>query len=424
MLATYDIPLVVVSFLVAILASYTALKMTERISFSPRHTARLWLFGGAIAMGIGIWAMHFVGMLAYRLPIDVGYDEPLTILSLLIGIGVSGFALWSVSGAELPLGRLLNGALWMGIGIASMHYTGMSAMSMSPGIEYDTFWFCVSIAIAFLASLLALWLAFRLRKNTPHVKLVRFLASVVMGLGIAGMHYAGMKAANIAEGSICLAVNGVTQEWLAVVVIIITFAVLSIALLTALLEVKFELYSEKMYLANQELRQLVLYDHLTGLPNRSLLADRMSQAILKAKRNKHHLAVLFLDLDGFKKTNDTLGHHTGDLLLIEVAKRLEMTIRAQDTVARLGGDEFIILIDMCTRREAAAIAEKLLEAVDQIYALDEYTVTVTASIGVAYYPDDGQDAHALMVNSDLAMYNAKHQGGNAYTFYEANLPII
>jgi diguanylate cyclase (GGDEF)-like protein len=150
----------------------------------------------------------------------------------------------------------------------------------------------------------------------------------------------------------------------------------------------------------------------------------MAQAILKAKRNKHHLAVLFLDLDGFKKTNDSLGHHTGDLLLIEVAKRLEMTIRAQDTVARLGGDEFIILIDMCTRREAAAIAEKLLEAVDQIYVLDEYTVTVTASIGVAYYPDDGQDAHALMVNSDLAMYNAKHQGGNAYTFYEANLPVI
>lgn len=424
MLATYDLPLVIVSFLVAILASYTALKMTERISFSPRHTARLWLFGGAIAMGIGIWAMHFIGMLAYRLPIDVGYDEPLTILSLMIAVGVSGFALWSVSGQELPLMRLLHGALWMGIGIASMHYTGMSAMSMSPNIEYDTFWFLVSIVVAFCASLLALWLAFKLRKNTPHVKLVRLLASIVMGLGIAGMHYAGMKAANIADGSICLSVNGVTQEWLAIVVILITFAVISIALITALLEVKFELYTEKMHLANQELRQLVLYDHLTGLPNRSLLADRMGQAILKAKRNNQNFAVLFLDLDGFKKINDSLGHHTGDLLLIEVAKRLESTIRAQDTVARLGGDEFIILIDMCTRRESAIIAEKLLEAVEQVYVLEDNVVSVTASIGIAYYPDDGLDAHGLMVNSDMAMYTAKHEGSNAYAFYEANLTVI
>ena len=424
MLATYDLPLVLISFLVAILASYTALKMTERISFSPRHTARLWLFGGAIAMGIGIWAMHFIGMLAYRLPIDIGYDEPLTILSLMIAVGVSGFALWSVSGQELPLTRLLHGALWMGLGIASMHYTGMSAMSMSPNIEYDTFWFITSVVVAFLSALLALWLAFKLRNNTPHVKLVRMLASVVMGFGIAGMHYAGMKAANIAEGSICLSVNGVTQEWLAIVVIIITFAVISIALITALLEVKFELYSEKMNLANQELRQLVLYDHLTGLPNRSLLADRMGQAILKANRNNQNFAVMFLDLDGFKKINDSLGHHTGDLLLIEAAKRLERTIRAQDTVARLGGDEFIILIDLCTRREAAIIAEKLLDAVEQVYVLEDNVVSVTASIGIAYYPDDGLGAHELMVNADMAMYTAKHEGSNAYAFYEANLTVI
>lgn len=421
MIATYDLSLVVFSFLVAILAAYTALKMTERVSFSPRHTARFWLLGGSIAMGVGIWAMHFIGMLAYRLPIDVGYDEPLTILSLLIAIAVSSFALWSVSGPQLPMSRLFNGALWMGVGIAAMHYTGMSAMSMSPAVQYDGLWFAISLIIAFLSALLALWLAFKLRKNTRHVKLVRFLASVVMGAGISGMHYSGMHAAQFAEGSICLAVNGVTQEWLAIMVIIITFAVLSIALLTALLEVKFELYSEKMYQANQELRQMVLYDHLTGLPNRSLLADRIEQAMLKAKRNQHNFAVLFLDLNGFKKVNDTLGHHIGDLLLIEVSKRLANTVRAQDTVARLGGDEFIILIDQCSRREAAVVAEKLLVVVEQSYLLDDRTVDVAASIGIAYYPDDGQNGHTLMVNADMAMYASKHDGHNGYTFYEASL---
>jgi diguanylate cyclase (GGDEF)-like protein len=420
-IATYDLSMVVFSFLVAILAAYTALKMTERVSFSPRHTARFWLLGGSIAMGVGIWAMHFIGMLAYRLPIDVGYDEPLTILSLLIAIAVSSFALWCVSGPQLPLSRLLNGALWMGVGIASMHYTGMSAMSMSPAVQYDGLWFAISLIIAFLSALLALWLAFKLRKNTRHVKLVRFLASVVMGAGISGMHYSGMHAAQFAEGSICLAVNGVTQEWLAIMVIIITFAVLSIALLTALLEVKFELYSEKMYQANQELRQMVLYDHLTGLPNRSLLADRIEQAMLKARRNQHNFAVLFLDLNGFKKVNDTLGHHIGDLLLIDVAKRLANTVRAQDTVARLGGDEFIILIDQCSRREAAVVAEKLLAVVEQSYLLEDRTIEIAASIGIAYYPDDGQNGHTLMVNADMAMYASKHDGHNGYTFYEASL---
>jgi diguanylate cyclase (GGDEF)-like protein len=420
-IATYDLSMVVFSFLVAILAAYTALKMTERVSFSPRHTARFWLLGGSIAMGVGIWAMHFIGMLAYRLPIDVGYDEPLTILSLLIAIAVSSFALWCVSGPQLPLSRLLNGALWMGVGIASMHYTGMSAMSMSPAVQYDGLWFAISLIIAFLSALLALWLAFKLRKNTRHVKLVRFLASVVMGAGISGMHYSGMHAAQFAEGSICLAVNGVTQEWLAIMVIIITFAVLSIALLTALLEVKFELYSEKMYQANQELRQMVLYDHLTGLPNRSLLADRIEQAMLKARRNQHNFAVLFLDLNGFKKVNDTLGHHIGDLLLIDVAKRLANTVRAQDTVARLGGDEFIVLIDQCSRREAAVVAEKLLAVVEQSYLLEDRTIEIAASIGIAYYPDDGQNGHTLMVNADMAMYASKHDGHNGYTFYEASL---
>ncbi len=418
MLATYDLPLVIVSFLVAILASYTSLKMTERISFSPAHIAQLWLLGGSIAMGVGIWAMHFIGMMAYRLPIDIGYDMPLTILSLLIAVLSSSFALWSVSGRDLPLFRLLNGALWMGVGIALMHYTGMSAMSMSPGIEYDTFWFSTSLVIAFVTALVSLWLAFKLRKNIPNVKLVRFLASTIMGVGIASMHYSGMKAAHFAKGSICLTVNGVTQEWLAVVVIIISCAVLSIALLMALLDVKFARYTRKMYLANQDLRQLVLYDHLTGLPNRSLLADRMGQTILKAHRNHQNFAVLYLDLDGFKKVNNLHGYHVGDLLLIEVAKRLGGTIRVQDTAARLGGDEFIMMIDTCTRREAAFIAEKLLDVVEQAYELEEHVIMVSASIGIAYYPDDGQDVHMLMMNADMAMYAAKHDSSNAYAFYE------
>jgi diguanylate cyclase (GGDEF)-like protein len=356
--------------------------------------------------------------LAHRLPIEVGYDEPLTILSLVIAIALSAFALRIVSGKTLPLPRLINAALWMGFGIVAMHYTGMAAMSMSPGISYDTLWLILSMVIAFIASFIALWMSFSLRKTSRKIKRIRLLAAVVMGVAIAGMHYSGMYAASFATNSICLSVNGVTPEWMAIVVIIITVAVSTIALLTALLDVKFERYSKKMYLANQELRQLVLYDHLTNLPNRSLLADRMGQAILKSQRSHQNFALLFLDLDDFKEVNTTYSYEVGDQLIQEVARRLESAVRAQDTVARFGSDEFILLIDLCTRREAAAIAEKLLQAVEQPYVIASQVINITASIGIAYYPEDGMDAHTLLAHANLAMYRAKHEGVTAYAFYE------
>ena len=137
LVGTYNPSLVLVSLGVAVLASYTALGMANRVrAANGPPAARYWLSGGAFAMGIGIWAMHFVGMLAFSLPIDMGYDIPLTLLSLAIAIGCSAFALWTVCRDELPQRRLAVGALLMGAGIAAMHYVGMAAMRMQPGIVY------------------------------------------------------------------------------------------------------------------------------------------------------------------------------------------------------------------------------------------------------------------------------------------------
>jgi diguanylate cyclase (GGDEF)-like protein len=426
LIATYDMLLVVVSFLVAMMASYTALQMTERISNAPKSAARFWLAGGAIAMGIGIWSMHFIGMLAFRLPIELGYDLALTLLSLCIAIAVSWFALWSVSGAELPLRRLLNGALWMGIGIASMHYTGMAALLMNPGIDYDPSWFAASLVIALAAALAALWLAFKLRKNTPHAKLVRLGASSVMGLAIIGMHYTGMHAANFPLGSVCSAAgSGVSPEWLAILVIVVSLAILSIALLTALLDARLESrtarLAQSLAQVNQELKQMVLHDHLTKLPNRTLLEDRVSQAIHKAARSDGHFALMFIDLDGFKTINDSLGHHVGDVLLVQIAERLSSAVRAQDTVARLGGDEFVILADLKSPEDAISLAAKLVDTIAQVVPVDNNELRVSASIGIAIYPEDGKDRHDLMVNADAAMYFTKRSGRNGYNFFEPSM---
>ena len=156
-------------------------------------------------MGIGIWAMHFVGMLAFSLPIDMGYDIPLTLLSLAIAIGCSAFALWTVCRDELSRRRLAVGALLMGAGIAAMHYVGMAAMRMQPGIVYHRGWFALSILIAVAASGAALWITYRLRHDGPRMAFLRPLASVAMGLAIVGMHYTGMQAAGFPDDSVCLA---------------------------------------------------------------------------------------------------------------------------------------------------------------------------------------------------------------------------
>jgi diguanylate cyclase (GGDEF)-like protein/PAS domain S-box-containing protein len=157
------------------------------------------------------------------------------------------------------------------------------------------------------------------------------------------------------------------------------------------------------------------HDFLTNLPNRLLFRDRFEQQVARARRNKRKFAVMYLDLDRFKPVNDKLGHQIGDQLLVAVAGRLKLQVREIDTVSRLGGDEFAILLsEVMTRNDVTNLAEKILTALSQPYTLDGHTVNVTASLGIAMYPDDGTDMEMLMSKADAAMYKAKHEGANTY----------
>jgi two-component system cell cycle response regulator len=167
------------------------------------------------------------------------------------------------------------------------------------------------------------------------------------------------------------------------------------------------------------LETLALNDPLTGLANRRLLDDRMSMALVHARRNKSAMAVVYLDLDGFKQINDTLGHGVGDSLLKMVAERLEATVRAEDTVARLGGDEFVLALWHVSGIDyAASVASRAIEAVSQPYCIEGTAVNITTSAGVSVYPDHGVDADTLMKSADLALYEAKNAGRNAYRIAE------
>ncbi|MGZ5054459.1 MAG: bifunctional diguanylate cyclase/phosphodiesterase [Methylobacter sp.] len=163
------------------------------------------------------------------------------------------------------------------------------------------------------------------------------------------------------------------------------------------------------YLAN--------FDPLTGLPNRTQLSDHLKYALSLAKRSNGHLALMFLDLDHFKDINDSLGHSIGDALLVELAKRLCLVLRTEDTVTRLGGDEFILLLPGIDAIGAARVAQKLLDAVAESYWVEFYDLALTASIGIALYPEDGEDLEALSKSADAAMYRAKQEGRQCYRFF-------
>ncbi|MFA9216006.1 MAG: putative bifunctional diguanylate cyclase/phosphodiesterase [Sphingomonadaceae bacterium] len=172
-------------------------------------------------------------------------------------------------------------------------------------------------------------------------------------------------------------------------------------------------------------RHLAEHDFLTDLPNRVLLRDRLSLALTAARRNHSMLAILFLDLDRFKQVNDTLGHHTGDLLLQEVAARLVRCVRGADTVSRQGGDEFVIMLaDISAPDQAAHVADSILQAIAQPVLLEPHRLSVSTSIGISIYPDDGSDIDTLLKNADVAMYHAKENGRNSLQFFSPQMNAL
>jgi two-component system, sensor histidine kinase and response regulator len=190
---TYDYRLVILSVVIAIVASYAALDLAGLVTRTQNKTRMAWLFGGAIAMGTGIWAMHYTGMLAYHLQVPVYYHVPTVILSLAAAIGASFVALFTVSRQSFNALHLVGGSLLMGSGICAMHYTGMAAMRLPAMHQWDTGFVAASVAIAVVVSAVALIVTFLFREDKPS-KTWKFLCAVMMGLAIPAMHYTAMIA--------------------------------------------------------------------------------------------------------------------------------------------------------------------------------------------------------------------------------------
>ncbi|HKO89108.1 MAG TPA: EAL domain-containing protein [Burkholderiales bacterium] len=174
--------------------------------------------------------------------------------------------------------------------------------------------------------------------------------------------------------------------------------------------------------AEAKLRRLAHFDALTGLPNRHLLLDRLKQALAYAQRHRSGVALMFIDLDRFKTINDSLGHIVGDQLLVEVSRRLIGSLRAEDSVARIGGDEFVVILqDVRNVAQVTTVAQNLLQAIEPAYVIDNRSLHVSGSIGIALYPEDGTDIDSLMRNADTAMYYVKDSGRNGFKFFTSSM---
>ncbi|OIB03690.1 diguanylate cyclase [Paenibacillus sp. LC231] len=396
----YNYYIVGLSIAIAILASYSALNITSKISDANGNSKFFWLFGGAMVMGSGIWSMHFVGMLAMHMNMNVRYDVFLTIMSMLVSVVSSFIAFYITMPKNINWFKIAIGGFIMGSGIVAMHYMGMEAMVIHAEISYDPGIWVLSAIIALVASYAALLLFLRFR-NHPKSSFLKWGSAVVMGFAVCGMHYTGMKAARFEAHAGMLTQQPQSVDFL--LLYGVTVAIFAILLISW----------GAMFFDRHVLEKLAYQDTITGLPNRNEM-----NRFFETNSETEQITILFLDLDQFKAINDTLGHNVGDLLVQEVGKRLRQFIGNGQQVFRIGGDEFLIILKQSDPVYAQHLADDILQQIKNVYYIDGNELYVTVSIGISIGSVHSSDRTTLLKNADTAMYKAKGLGKNQQCLYD------
>lgn len=526
LIGSHHIHLVIISVLVAIVASYAAINLISRITANTMRDKWL-LLGSSVLMGGGIWTMHFIGMLAFHLGIPVMYNIVLVIVSFGLAVVSSIISFWFF----VKRNNLFLSSLIMGLGIVGMHYTGMKSMVMAAEVTYEPILFAISIGIAIVASRHALLALSKYRNGKISGKIG---SSIFLGIAVSSMHYAGMSATKFTShvhehgnpnglySGTPLAIASGLFIFLSLLVILKTshmdelytwklkeseernrrlveqspigIAIHKSGILTyvnpagmkimgadtpedlvnrnvldfmhpdfhetvkarwmKVIEQKeaLEPLEEKMIRLDKQIidveitgipitnngetlvqvffqditdrkraeklvYQLAYHDSLTKLPNRRLFLERLNETLIDLESSHRTIAVMFIDLDGFKKVNDTLGHDAGDLLLIDVAKRLTSCVSMEATVSRLAGDEFVILLPCSQQKDAIVVAKRIIEVLGEPININDNEIHITSSIGISVSHHESRDAETLLKQADIAMYQAKKQGKNNYQLY-------
>ena len=422
------------------LTAYVLLDVARRVRCTDRGIAHLWWGGGALVAGTGLWAMHFLGMYARVLPIPIGYAVPMTFVSWLCAVGAAGIALSVAMRRSLPRIVLIVGSGILGIVFCVMHHTAMAAIELAPGVMWDGALAATAALLAFALSTALLVAVERLSRTHGALAVVLQMATAIgLAAGFVVTNWLSIAAANVLADAMCFSALALDGGHVADLTMITVPLLLVCTLLSSvvyglvdkrrtLLAGSLEHVNARLNSANDELRQRAMLDPLTGLPNRLLFEDRLAQALLRSERAKksvrglrEKLAVLFIDIDGFKPVNDSFGHAAGDDVIRQVAERLRTEARNEDTVSRVGSDQFLVLMEGAnSSNDCVALATRIIDAVKVPFRVADRKIQISVSIGVVVYPDHGEPTK-LLAQADAAMQAAKRAGRGTYALFESHM---
>ncbi|KTC03842.1 MULTISPECIES: putative bifunctional diguanylate cyclase/phosphodiesterase [Pseudomonas] len=432
---SHNLFLVALAYGVACAACFATLDIADRvIQVDALKSRRLWKALGALCLAGGVWAMHFISMLAFQAPLKITYDLSITLISLLIVLVTALVAMRALTIPELTLRRCLTSAVVMGIGISVMHYLGMSAMRSTATQYYEPRMFALSILVAVLSSIALLTLSRHLRQyHGMFHQMFRYAVSLLLGAGLLTMHLMGMKALRlvIPEGIELHVPSTENSQQLGLTIAAIALLTIAGSISAAMADKKLQGKEHDLQRVNAlltqldqarvSLQQVAHYDPLTNLINRRGFNQIFAEKLQEHTFNKGMLAVMFLDIDHFKRINDSLGHDAGDELLKVIAERIRSATRTQDVVARFGGDEFCILLSIPDYEEARHLAHRVMQKMKETIALAGRRMVMTTSIGIAVFPRDGETCDELLKHADLALYQSKDKGRNGVNFFNPAL---
>ncbi|WP_048648050.1 bifunctional diguanylate cyclase/phosphodiesterase [Nitratireductor soli] len=511
--------LVLLAGIVGALASFAAISLLQHLRRAHGRMRYLWATVSAVSFGFGVWATHFVAMLAFAPGIPNAYDLPLTLTSLVVAVLITGTGI-AIAAARQTLDHHLVGGAILGAGIAAMHFTGMLAFQVEGRIAWDQRLVAASLFAGVLLGAIAIRVALRRPSGVTNV-----IGTLTLTLAICCMHFIAMGAVSIhPDASVMISPSSVPAEWLAAGVSLAAFAILTLTGLALWVDIRdglrakleerrmhglanaaveglivcddtivitankslcalsgrsldelagmefTELFStittsgtttgsaepiweatllhsdggrhpveiisrvidyggrphtiiavrdiSERKKAEADIRRLALHDTLTGLPNRRNFSARLEQE-MAALPDDRSIALLCLDLDRFKEVNDLFGHAAGDAMLQKVAESAGRVLAEGQMLARLGGDEFAVIAPgLSDPRQAAILAENILEAFRHENERATSDGLMSTSIGIALYPADAKDQETLITHADTALYRAKSEGRDTFRFYE------
>ncbi len=432
---SHDAGLVLLSLLVAIATSFTTLSLVERMAHAlDPQRRRLWAIAGMLCLASGIWSMHFVGMSAFRIPVELHHDWPLNLASILVALATSALTIYTLGPRWLRLSQVGLAASVIGVGISAMHYIGMAAMTTTATVYFHGDRVLLSILLAVAAALASLLLA----RHAHHLRddlgrLAKCLASLLLGGTILAMHYCGIWALALTvpnDRSLLVAplVHASPEgQFIGMAMLLFAAGCLGVVRVDRALTVKERALRraharlKELDQAKDSLQEIAHRDALTNLLNRRGFVEQFASRLDLNARRHQSLALMFLDLDNFKPINDNLGHGVGDELLQIVAQRLREVLRDDDLIARFGGDEFCVLIGLPRERDPVFLAQRIVHYLTQPVRLAGQQLEISASIGVSLFPRDGRYVDELLEHADLALYEAKEAGRNQAHFFNHEL---